>query len=277
MVADDAFVVSLGAVRILEAGDVERFIAELCDASIRPSLIVLDTLAQCLIGGDENNGEAIGRAIDHANHIRRETGAAVLFVHHTGKDVTKGARGHSSLFAAMDTVIAVSKVDAEARLTETLIKVTCDKQKDAEAFDQTYFKLQSVDIGPDQSSLVPVESRDSAIAAVSAKPGRLNDKHEIIRRHIETLTIIKGGATWMDIKKETDFGQSTIQFALDKLQRLGFILFDSERKLYHIGRNHDHATVQTTVQMDPAIERVSGQYSNQYSDQYSDCVQQLVQ
>ncbi len=39
--------------------------------------------------------------------IRQETGACVLFVHHSGKDAAKGARGHSLLRAAIDTEIEV--------------------------------------------------------------------------------------------------------------------------------------------------------------------------
>ncbi len=37
------------------------------------------------------------------------TGGLVVLVHHTGKDATKGLRGHSSLFAALDAAIEVSR------------------------------------------------------------------------------------------------------------------------------------------------------------------------
>lgn len=226
-VTDDAFVVSLGAVRILEAGDVERFIAELREASITPSLIVLDTLAQCLIGGDENNGEAIGRAIDNANHIRRETGAAVLFVHHTGKDVTKGARGHSSLYAAMDTVVAVSRVDPEAKPTETPVKVACDKQKDAEAFAPVYFKLQSVEIGPDQSSLVPDTTTNASIHRGRGE----SDRVRMTQVDLDIIQAIEragsNGVSLRELATTTGVSKSTIERhtkILRNSNRIGFIV-----------------------------------------------------
>ena len=62
-------------------------------------LIVIDTLARAIAGGDENKSESMGQLVVHADAIRKETGAHVLFVHHSGKDQARGARGHSSLLS----------------------------------------------------------------------------------------------------------------------------------------------------------------------------------
>ena len=40
--------------------------------------------------------------------FRNATGAHLLIVHHTGKDETRGARGHTSLRAATDTEIEIT-------------------------------------------------------------------------------------------------------------------------------------------------------------------------
>lgn len=71
-------------------------------------LIVVDTLARAFGGGNENQSDDMGAVIQNADRIRLETGAHVLFVHHSGKDESKGSRGHSSLRAATDTEIEVS-------------------------------------------------------------------------------------------------------------------------------------------------------------------------
>ena len=41
-------------------------------------------------------------------HLRVGTGAHAMLLHHTGKDVSQGARGHSSLRAAVDTEIEMT-------------------------------------------------------------------------------------------------------------------------------------------------------------------------
>lgn len=71
-------------------------------------LIIIDTLADSLAGGDENSGKDMGLLLRRAQQIQRKTRAHVMLVHHTGKD-GGGARGHSSLKAKADTMIKVEK------------------------------------------------------------------------------------------------------------------------------------------------------------------------
>jgi hypothetical protein len=68
----------------------------------------VDTAARVMAGADENKGEDMSRLIGAGDRIREATGAHVSYVHHSGKDTTKGARGHSSLRAAVDTEIEVT-------------------------------------------------------------------------------------------------------------------------------------------------------------------------
>ena len=88
----------LDTVPLLDAAKRELFLASL--GTLKPVLIVVDTLAQSLIGGDENSAKDIGLLIDACDQLRRATGAAVQLVHHTGK---KGAgyRGSSALLAGL--------------------------------------------------------------------------------------------------------------------------------------------------------------------------------
>lgn len=101
------------AVNLLDAkADVQR-VVEACAAveqhyGMPVTLIVVDTLARAFGGGNENASEDMGAVISNADRIRGETKAAVLFVHHSGKDSAKGSRGHSSLKAATDTEIEVT-------------------------------------------------------------------------------------------------------------------------------------------------------------------------
>lgn len=127
-------------------------------------LIVIDTLARCFGGNDENDARDMGAFIEGCDVIKRETGATLLVVHHSGKDDTKGARGSSAFRAALDAEFNVRREgDGGA------IILTCTKMKDAEEPKQAAFDLRPIELFTDRdgeliSSLVvhdlPREARE---------------------------------------------------------------------------------------------------------------------
>lgn len=113
------------------------------------SLILGDTLARMTPGARENAVEDMGLVIANTDRIRRATGAHFCLVHHSGKDTEKGARGHSSLKAAVDTEIEVQSVlDEEGELVGRRARVT--KQRDLPGGDEIDFDLEVVEIGVSQ-------------------------------------------------------------------------------------------------------------------------------
>lgn len=100
-------------------------------------LIVIDTLNRASPGADENSSSAMGDILKGAQALQILTGGLVLFVHHPGKDATRGLRGHSSLFAAMDAVIEVLD-DGQ------VIRWRLAKSKDSEDKISHAFKLAVV-------------------------------------------------------------------------------------------------------------------------------------
>lgn len=104
-------------------------------------LIVVDTLARAMAGGNENASEDMGALVSNMDTIREETGAMVMFIHHSGKDAAKGARGHSSLRAAIDTEIEVEPGEGDVR------SATVVKQRDMGKGDVIRFSLDVVEIG----------------------------------------------------------------------------------------------------------------------------------
>ena len=87
----------------------------------------------------------MGEIIAGANHLQRLIGGLVLLVHHTGKDASKGLRGHSSLHAALDAAIEVRR-NGDQR--EWLIA----KSKDGEDGQSNYFGLEVVELGRDEDN-----------------------------------------------------------------------------------------------------------------------------
>lgn len=105
-------------------------------------LIVVDTLSRALAGGNENAPDDMGALVASADFIRQEVQAHILFIHHSGKDAAKGARGHSLLRAATDTEIEVTRPEGEEIGTA---KVT--KQRDLPKGDSFQFRLKVVELG----------------------------------------------------------------------------------------------------------------------------------
>jgi hypothetical protein len=114
-------------------------------------LVCIDTFARAVAGGDENTAKDVGLAVKCADRIRNETGACVAFVHHAGKDATKGARGSSALRAAVDTEILVEGQNGQRVATVT-------KQRDLESGQRMPFELLPVDIATDPDDGTPIRS-----------------------------------------------------------------------------------------------------------------------
>jgi hypothetical protein len=89
-------------------------------------LVIVDTLARCTVGADENSSKDMGVMVACLDYWR-SLGAAVLLVHHPGKDVTKGGRGSSAIHGAVDTELVLTRPSDTAPGR----KLTNPKQKDA--------------------------------------------------------------------------------------------------------------------------------------------------
>jgi len=108
--------------------------------------IIIDTFAMATAGLDEVAASHMTFALAALHRLRTETGACVLAIHHTGKDQSKGLRGHSSLLGNSDTVIELT-VCAKDATGETPITndtprcATVRKQRDGRTGQRFYFKL----------------------------------------------------------------------------------------------------------------------------------------
>ena len=88
------------------------------------ALIVVDTLARVIVGKEENSNAEMGMMVDACEYLIRETGAAVVLVHHTDKrgEVPRGA---GAVLNAVQSSLSVVR-----DMRQNLITVTCAKSKD---------------------------------------------------------------------------------------------------------------------------------------------------
>jgi hypothetical protein len=89
-----------------------QHVSELASAIPKGAVVVIDTLNRSAPEIDENISKDMGAVIQGAKALQAATDGLVILVHHTGKDVTRGARGHSSFYAALDAAIEVERAEA---------------------------------------------------------------------------------------------------------------------------------------------------------------------
>jgi hypothetical protein len=188
------------AVNLMDERSVSSFLADLAEMDLPPALVVFDTLARSLVGGDENAARDMGLLVASVDRIREATGGTVMVVHHTGKSGDT-ERGSSALRAAADTMISVSADDA-------VMKLACDKQKDAEEFSAIH--------------LVRVPTGESCFVApmTMAVNGGLTPKARAILEEL-TATFAATGATPAQMIRVTNLPERTVYRSLKSLVDLG--------------------------------------------------------
>ena len=123
-------------VQIGDATQCQLLIDELRE--LNPAFIILDTVAKCNIGRDENDAAAMGEFTNGMETISRELNAFLLAIHHNNKNGT--ARGSVSLPANVDASITLK------RSPGLVTTVGCDRVKGA-PFEDFSLIGRKVEIG----------------------------------------------------------------------------------------------------------------------------------
>jgi hypothetical protein len=140
------------ALDFMAPGDVQK-LARTIEHTVKTTpigLIVVDTVARNM-NGDENDAKDMNRFVSACDALREKFAIAVIGIHHCGKDHERGMRGSTALPGASDTIIEV-----ERNQKETVMTVTCRKQKDDDEPKPFYMEMVTVPIEPlsTQTSLV---------------------------------------------------------------------------------------------------------------------------
>jgi hypothetical protein len=139
-------------------------VRDLNEKGIELQLVIVDTLNRSFGGGNENSSDDMGAWITGVGNLQRMFNVALMVLHHSGKDVAKGLRGHSSLLGAVDTELEILRFDGQPKGILTLTK-----QKDGEDGGRFAFKVvtvstKSTDLGlSDESSSLAIERDESYV------------------------------------------------------------------------------------------------------------------
>jgi len=137
---------------------------------IRFELVQVDTLARAFGGGNENDSSDMGAFIASLSKIQRLLDCALQIVHHVGKDITKGLRGHSSLLGALDTELELQRLDSALQDNQYAGSgnITITKQKDGSDGAKYGFRMVKVNLdngrlGFDNTQSLAVEAAEIVV------------------------------------------------------------------------------------------------------------------
>ena len=182
-------------------------------------IIILDTLMRMSGGGfNENSSEDMGAFITQTGKLQEIFHCALLVIHHSGKDVTKGLRGHSSLLAAVDTEIEIQRQDSVINsgdasvIGNAILKVS--KQKDGADSIEVGIDVISIEIGMSDlgfESITSLAIRHNQNIASSTSKGSKNNQGSGGNQRLEMdslMKVIKAKASYREVDGISRYGVS---------------------------------------------------------------------
>ncbi|MCX7035810.1 MAG: AAA family ATPase [Proteobacteria bacterium] len=144
---------------LLTAADVADMAHAILTAGMAGGVVCIDTLNRASPGADENAPKDMGQIIYAAQQLQLLVGGVVVLVHHTGKDESRGLRGHTSLAASLDAAIGVSR-------TKTERTWFIGKSKDGNDDLEGTWQLETITLGTDEDG----ETISSCVVQPASSP-----------------------------------------------------------------------------------------------------------
>ena len=185
------------AVDMVDPESVEKLIRTIDGLNTEFSCLVIDTVARSMTG-EENSATDMSAFVRGCDAIKHHTGCGLLAIHHAGKDASRGMnsmRGSSALAGAADTVLAVGKS------SESIISLSCDKQKDSDPFDKMTFELTPIALLEDSSAVLkPIEAH-GATKKQNLSPRQYHAMQALQNKLIDVVSDTLPTSAWHEAHK----------------------------------------------------------------------------
>jgi len=185
----------------LFSSEASIFAEAVIEAGLNEGVIVIDTLAQSAPGSDENSSAHMGTIIANAQLLQKMTNSLVVLIHHTGKDTSRGARGHSSLYAALDAALEVKR-------TQGGLEWLSAKVKDGASGNATSFRLERVALGQDEDG--DEISSCVALGDLFRKPPLAQPNGKNQRAVLDALLLKFGAGTTIATDEALDIAKASL-------------------------------------------------------------------
>lgn len=191
------------------------------------ALVVIDTLSVTFGGGDENSPEDMGQYVANLKRIKAETGAAVMVVHHAGKDESRGMRGHSALLGALDAELTVERVENPPEGWPTRILKSGKLREGLSNADLFAFSLEPCTLGQDSDC-----DAVSTCVVVPSSPSGGMVRRPSVRTQSKLLALLEaayrdGARVWTDreirLLAKDHISRNTVSPSIIGLSQCGFL------------------------------------------------------
>jgi hypothetical protein len=202
---------------------------------INPRLVIVDTLAQVTDGVNENDGQQwtmVGSAFEEI--MRATDGGSVIGVHHSGKDTSKGMRGHSSLNGKITWSIEIRR-GSSGGIAQ--LQAVLDKQNAGPAQDPEWYQLEPVDLPAPDGDIFPITSavlRETTYRAVA------EDREAQVLEFLSAEERIEEGASRAEIVAVLEpLKKASVDRVIRKLKEAGQIETQGQtvNLRYHLARD----------------------------------------
>lgn len=172
--------------------------------------VVLDTLARCTVGMEENSARDVGVAVDSMHRIREATPGGlgvVIGVHHAGKD-GRTLRGSSAYEGGADTVYFVERDGIAIHLER-------QKRKDGPVVDNHTLRF------------APIEGTESGVLENQSQGSETDaSRMRAVRLFLSQVCLTSGtpGGQLQKMAEEAGFPRATYYRYLRKLQEVGAVV-----------------------------------------------------
>jgi RecA-family ATPase len=148
---DDAapYLIYAGRIDLSDPSSVQRLLGWIADATANfedeVRLIIIDTAVLCIGYADENSSRDVSIVMEGARRLAIEANAAILLLHHTGKEGNQ-ARGSSAWRGSADQEFPLRVVRSKAG---EHVEITDEKARDAAKGLKIPFRIEGHVIGQD--------------------------------------------------------------------------------------------------------------------------------
>lgn len=193
-------------------------------------LVVLDTFQTATVGLDEISGRDVTLAIEELQGLRRATSSTVLVVHHAGKDLGKGQRGHSALGASMETELEITKQSGSSVVKAKLVKMRAAADGTEREYKLNYVVLEPTleDKAEALALGVPAEKRSVPVLTESDNvAGPLESRNEKILVAMLESYDLADGLKRADAEQVLNVKRSTAGEVLKALREKAYVTNES--------------------------------------------------
>jgi hypothetical protein len=195
-------------------------------APLKPALLIVDTVAHCMLPGNENDTRDMGMFVKGTKTMQKAFDCAALLVHHTNKG-GKVERGNSSLRAACDVIARITGED------ESII-FECQKTKDIAPFETRYLRLVKVQVDDQHESRVVLPSEK----VIQTKSDPLTRSQQTVLDLLK-MPANQYGLTRSEIADQADMGNGQVGRVLSDLIRFGHVKQEEKGGRYVVMSTND--------------------------------------